>query len=254
VEPPSAPAASQAAQGVTVVEQLRTQAIQLADHLMSRQADLDRREAELNARVAELETGLRSARLWFTEREAEIDERRERWLDERRQARQEIEAARQQLDQERRRQRADLQEKRLAVQRRAEQVDRAWVILQQAHEEIGRIHRETLELRLANEELRAELTSVLPPEEVQRALKGIRAKLSEEYRRAGEALARQKEELLAVRRSLAEQYANLAAHRDEIERLASRNAGSAALAVTPPFDASGDRGTHPIRRAADCRS
>ena len=35
--------------------QIRTQAVQLAEHLRTRQKDLDHREAELNARVAQFE-------------------------------------------------------------------------------------------------------------------------------------------------------------------------------------------------------
>jgi hypothetical protein len=217
-EPSLASAVSEAAEGATALQQLRTQAVQLTDHLTSRQDDLDGREATLLAREAELESGLQNARLWFAEREAELDERRERWLKERRDSQRQLETARQDLDQQRRREWADLNKKRLAVSRRAEEVDRAWVALQQLHDEVGRIHRETLQLRLANEELRAELRPCLPAETQERMLNNLRARLSDEYRRAGEALARQKHELLELRRELAEQHRKLSGQRDKAER------------------------------------
>jgi dTMP kinase len=206
-------------------QQLRTQAIQLADHLAVRHDDLTRREADLNARSAELESGLRNARAWFHEREAHLEQLRQRWLDERRKAQAELEAARQRLDQERRCDWADLQQKRVALERRAEEVDRAWAALHQVHEEVARTHRETLELRLANEEFRAELGLLVPAEVKERTLEQIRARLAEEYRQVSEGLSRQKRELLAIRRDLAEEHRKLTRERERLHRLASHLAG-----------------------------
>ena len=60
--------------GVALVGQIREQATQLARHLQSQQQNLDRREAELNAREAALENEVRSARLWLTSRQAELED------------------------------------------------------------------------------------------------------------------------------------------------------------------------------------
>jgi hypothetical protein len=223
-----ASAANQDAERGAAVQQFRTQAVQLADHLTSRQKDLDRREAELNARAAELESGLRSARLWFTEREAELEQRRERWIRERRETERQLQSARQQLDQQRRCESADLEAKRRAVSRRAEQVDRAWVAVEQLREEVSRMHCEALELRLANEELRAELHPCASAELQQRSLEQIRTRLSDEYRRASEAIARQKAELLALRKELAEQHRILLHDRQQSPRFAAPRRPAAA--------------------------
>ncbi len=51
-----------------------TQAAQLAEHLRTRQQELDHREAELNAWAAKLDRDARAARLWFEERQAALDE------------------------------------------------------------------------------------------------------------------------------------------------------------------------------------
>ncbi|HEX3726779.1 MAG TPA: hypothetical protein VHV08_11080 [Pirellulales bacterium] len=58
-----------------VLEQIRTQAAQLAVHLQRQQSSLDHRESELNARLAAMENQLRSARLWLGERHAELSQR-----------------------------------------------------------------------------------------------------------------------------------------------------------------------------------
>src|SRR6185312_1997419 len=52
--------------------QLQAQAEQLAGHLRLRQEELDRREAQLNSRCAEFDQELRSARLWFAERQQDL--------------------------------------------------------------------------------------------------------------------------------------------------------------------------------------
>jgi len=212
------PSAAPTAEGSVAAQQLRTQAIQLADHLAVRHDDLTRREAELNARAAELESGLRNAQAWFQQREKDLERLRQRWLDERRKAQAELDAARRRLDQERRCDWADLQAKRVALERRAEEVDRAWAALHQVHEAVARAHRESLELRLANEELRAELGLLVPAEVRERTVAQIRARLAEEYRREGQLLSRQKQELLVIRRDLAEQHRRLAQQRERLHR------------------------------------
>jgi chromosome segregation ATPase len=205
-----------------VVEQVRTQAVQLADHLAARQHELDRREAELDARSAELEANLGKARRWLSEREADVEQLRQRWIEERRKAEAELEVARQRLDQEHRRDWTELQEKRRVLEQRAEQVDRASVAIQQVHEEVARAHRETLQVRLANEELLAQVASQVPADAQQRMLREIRLKLSDEYRRASDELTRKRQELLAVRRDLSAQHRKVSQERDRLHRLAAQ--------------------------------
>ena len=53
---------------------------------------------------------------------------------------------------------ADLAQKRQAVQRRADHVDHCRAALKQLRAELGRMHRETLEIRLATEEIWVQLS------------------------------------------------------------------------------------------------
>ncbi len=205
----------------SIEAQLRTHAVQLADHLSTRQEELDRREAELNTRAAAVEANLSEARQWLSEREAALERLRREWIEERRRAEAELDAARQRMDQQRHHDWAELTERRRALELRAEQVDRASVAVQRMWEEVARLHRETLEQRLANEELSAQLAPLAPAEVRQSMLREIRAKLAEEYRRANEELGRRKEELKELRHELSRQYRKLVKERDRIHRDAS---------------------------------
>ena len=57
-----------------ISRQVQAQAAQLAEHLRTRQQELDYREAELNAWAAQLERDTRAARLWLEERNAEFED------------------------------------------------------------------------------------------------------------------------------------------------------------------------------------
>ncbi len=62
-----------------LVQQFRLQSQQLANYLDNRHRNLDRREAELHARIAQQESVARNARLWFQERNNELQDLSERW-------------------------------------------------------------------------------------------------------------------------------------------------------------------------------
>jgi septal ring factor EnvC (AmiA/AmiB activator) len=123
---------------------------------------------------------------------------------------------------EQRRAMAELQKQRQAVERRAKHVDRCQSALEQLRAELGRMHRETLELRLATEELWVRLSGAAPPAAVTRSLGQIRSKLAEDYRLAVAGLGQQKKQLEAIRGQLAGQHENLVRQRQEFEQSAAR--------------------------------
>ncbi|MBN1910549.1 MAG: hypothetical protein JW818_12465, partial [Pirellulales bacterium] len=73
-------------------------------------------------------------------------------------------------------------------------------------EELAAMHRSTLEIRLATEELWAQLAGAAPPAALTRSLGQIREKLAEDYRLANRDLARQRKELVDLRQELSAQY------------------------------------------------
>ena len=111
-----------------------------------------------------------------------------------------------------------LYQQREAVRRRSEHVDQCHRALEKLRGELGNMHRETLEIRLATEELWAQLSGAAPPAALIRSLGTIRAKLAEQYRLAGAELAEQKAELGNVRRELVEQHAKLIRQKKRFEK------------------------------------
>ena len=108
-------------------------------------------------------------------------------------------AVRQQVAAEHRQAIADIEEKRRVVQQRGEHADQRLAALQQLRGELERIHRETLEVRLATEELWAQLSGVAPPAVLTQSLGRIRAKLAQQYAQANTEAAEQKRALEALR-------------------------------------------------------
>ena len=104
---------------------------------------------------------------------------------------------------------AELAENRRAVERRAEFVDERWATLREFQAELERVHRETLELRLATEELWTRLSSTAPSATLMQSLNQIRAQLADHYTQANAALAQQRQELESLRSQVAGQLENL---------------------------------------------
>jgi len=100
----------------------------------------------------------------------------------------------------------EIENKRRELSERSEQADQAQTALEQLRAELGRMHRETLEIRLATEELWAELSGSAPPAALTRSLSQIRSRLADHYRMANLELHQKKEELEQLRVQLSQQY------------------------------------------------
>jgi len=117
---------------------------------------------------------------------------------------------------------AELEEKRLTLQRRSEHVDQCRAGLEQLRTELGEMHREALEIRLATEELWIQMSSTTPSPVLTRSLAQLRAKLAEHYRATAEELDRQRSELLEIRNGLAQQHDRLLQQKHELELWAAK--------------------------------
>jgi hypothetical protein len=328
-----------------VAQQLRAQADELAEHLRTRQHDLDHREVQLNARIAQWENELRSSRLWFLEREqklkewetqlqqraVELDERattfsaaevsaeqnvaklhgrlqlsaeelqqrsaaldhaqqnldgRGRELDERQiqldeqekrlakvasdadnarralvaetetvLARQQqeqrrlanldrllsehsaqLEADRKQFNREQQLQQQqiaeqqrlvdarqneheqELQQKRDALNQRSRLIEERAAAVEQLQNDVTRMHREALELRLITEQLWAQLADVGMPAELSQSLARVRTKLADHYRLASENLTQKKDELQRLGAKLDQQQKKVAQQRQQLQQ------------------------------------
>jgi hypothetical protein len=113
-----------------------------------------------------------------------------------------------------------LEKKRALLEGRAERVEKCRNALVQLRGELQRLHRETLEVRLATEELWAQLSGAAPPAALTRSLGRIRTQLADQYRTANAELLEQKKELESIRDQLAGQYEKLVEQKKVFERWA----------------------------------
>jgi hypothetical protein len=184
------------------------------------------REQRLQQATAALEVRqqrLQQAGVFLAEAQAETEKLRQQLTEERRKVQGRARSERQLMAGQRQRDLAELEQKGEVLRRQAEQVERSQLALQQMREDLSSVHRETLQTRLATEELWAQLTqgsgSSGGPAG---ALAEVRAKLAEEYRQLNADLAQQKQGLLALRSQLAEQYQGLIRQRQEFQRWAAQ--------------------------------
>ena len=84
------------------------------------------------------------------------------------------------------------------------------------------MHRETLEIRLATEELWVQLSGTAPAATLTQTLGQVRAKLAEQYRMANAELAGQRKELDEIRAQLAAQHEKLMVQKRDLDAWASR--------------------------------
>lgn len=176
--------------------------------LSDRQRELSRQEQEVKvclARLAVAEEAQHRATAAVADKSAELQ-----------QAAEQIESQTDRLRQSL----ADLTHERQAVQRQADQLDQSRAVLEQLRDELGSTHRETLEIRLATEELWAQLSGAAPPAALVRSLGRIRAQLTDQYRQAAAEVAEQKKELEAIRGQLADQHRTIVEHRERLEQWA----------------------------------
>jgi chromosome segregation ATPase len=139
-------------------------------------------------------------------------------LAERRAFQEEVITIRRQLAEERNAALAEIEKKRQAVRRRSEHVDHCRAAVSRLHHELEKAQCETLEIRLAAEELWAKLSGAAPPAAVTRSLGRTRARLAENHRQMEADLAAQKKEIEGIRVELGEQCARLMERKREIEQ------------------------------------
>ncbi|MBN2579889.1 MAG: hypothetical protein JXB10_12950, partial [Pirellulales bacterium] len=211
--------------------------------------------------LAQFDSETRAARLWLGEREAELHQREDALSRSERvvvqrlnrlaaaeealrrraaaleesgpspnspEERTELDRLREELREQRRRiaaaeQRAlaEVEHKRQALRRRSEHLDRCRAALRRLHDELQQKHRETLENRLAAEELWIQLAGSAPPAELTLALGRIRGQLADQYRLAGAELEERKKELEALHGELAVQCEAFTARKKQYEAWAA---------------------------------
>jgi hypothetical protein len=167
---------------------------------------LSSKSAEQN-RLAETQREVARLREQLLEGQRRLDEEsRQEW--------QRIAAAQRAAD-------AEVKKKRQTLQRRSEHLDRCRAALRQVRGELQQLHRETLEIRLATEELWIELAGTAPPAVLTHSLGRVRSRLADDYDLARSELTEQQKELEGVRKELAAQCEAFIGRKKQFEQWAS---------------------------------
>lgn len=180
------------------------------------QAELDERELGLDRRETDLvsrELQVRQALIDAERLQAELHAERERLA---------IQAKHDRLElaEQRRRLEHDAAEKRQSLERQSEQLDFRRAAVKQEQAELAETQRETLEMRLAVEELWTQLSGLVPPAILTENLARLRSKLAEQYRLQQNDLAAQQAELETLRADLAAENEKLRIQTNELRRWA----------------------------------
>jgi chromosome segregation ATPase len=152
---------------------------------------------------------------------AEVLRCQKEFSDDRQRFEEEVRGQRVQLAADRDRLAAEMDQHRRAIAYRSEQLDRSRAALEQLRNELGQIHRETLEIRLATEELWGQVCGVAAPAAVTQSLSRIRAKLAEHYRMANADLQQHREEIERLRADLAQQHEQIVRRKQQVDQWAT---------------------------------
>ncbi len=112
---------------------------------------------------------------------------------------------------------AELSAGREELARRGGQLAAREAALAQLHEEVGRLHRDSLELRVVTEELWSQLVAQAPPAEITKRLAALRRRLADEFQLTRQHVGRQQQEIVQLAARLDEQEQRLASRRAELE-------------------------------------
>jgi hypothetical protein len=217
---------------------LNAQIAQLESETRAAQLRINEREAEWHERLRELagresEVSQRLDRLAAAERASHGraadcpglfpsgTQSPEPFLQERRQFREEMQRERQRIAAAEQHALREVEKKRETLQRRSEHLDRCQAALRTLRGQLLEMHRETLEIRLAAEELWIRMAGEAPPAALTIELERLRGQLADQYRLAGADLAERKQELETLREELAAQCQTFAAHKKQFERWAT---------------------------------
>ncbi len=149
--------------------------------------------------------------------QCEVHELRRQLLAQRQELERLEQKRRQEASDQRDKMQVELQAKRKQLALRGEQLDRSQTALRHLRAELSKMHRETLELRLATEELWMQLSGTIPPATLTRSLSRIRGSLAETYRLENAELARRKLELRSIGSQLAEDHKHLQQQKGELD-------------------------------------
>ena len=177
--------------------------------------------AEFRAALAKLhgrQKNLDEAEALLTDGQTALDRSRQQFTNDRQAWQEQCDIDRRRINDDRRRADADLNKKLQTLTQRGEHLERRTAAVDQLRAEVLRAQRETLELRLATDEIWAQLSPSVPPPVLTQSLARIRAKLAEQYQLERAELADQQKQLEALAVRLESQHDKLHHQKQALEQ------------------------------------
>jgi len=112
-----------------------------------------------------------------------------------------------------------LEEERQDVVKQSKKLEQMRLVLDRSREELGKMHRETLEVRLATEELWLRLAGETGSEDMKKSVEKIQSRLASEYQDAIGRLEVQKQELKQSREEFRSQQGKLEEQKEQMNLL-----------------------------------
>jgi hypothetical protein len=172
-------------------------------------------------RLRSRQRNLEEAETLLNDGQAELDDARRQLEAERSAACERFEAERRRAAENQAQATAELERQLHAIKSRAEQVERRSAAVDQLRAEVLRTQREALELRLATDELWAQMIGVAPPAALSQSLAQIRGKLAEQYRLERSEMAGERKELEMLAERLERERERVQQQKHELERWAA---------------------------------
>lgn len=210
-------------QVLTSADQRATQqADESADRTAEWQAEAKRDfEAHCQRITSELEARgqfLEDSEVLLAEGQAALEQDRERLDADRREFERAAQAGHEQLATRQRQLESEWTAREEALTRRQEQLDAREAAVSQLRQDVSSMHRESLEMRLATEELYSSMLEDAPPAQLTHQLSQIRAKLSDHYRLAETEVETRREELEVLCERLSKQRDRLAREKSHFKQ------------------------------------
>lgn len=170
--------------------------------------------AEREKRLFEAETSLAAQLAETAAVDRELQQRRE-------QLEAQARLDRRRLAEIQRKNEAELAQKKLGVERESEQLDHRRAAIERSRQDLLLLQREALEMRLAAEELKSELSGALAPAAVERSIAALRKRLAESYRLESAAAAADRAELESLKAELAAEAETWSRRQADLQRWAT---------------------------------
>lgn len=184
-------------------------------------SDLEHLASEFRTAIARLQArqkNLEEAEALLSDGQSALDRGRQQLTADRQTWQEQCDIERRRLGDDRRRCEADLDKKLRAIADRSGHLERRSAAVDQLRAEVLRAQRETLELRLATDEIWAQLAGSVPPPVLTQSLARIRGKLAEQYQLERAELADQQKQLEALAVRLEAQHDKLQNQKQALER------------------------------------